>query len=73
VPTGVRVPIPPAVWDVGPKFVLPGFREWISKFDKRYPGRLSWLAEKHQGLIAKALDRAEMVTDDVRLEESSKP
>lgn len=70
VPSGVRTPIPAAIWDVGPTFTVTDFREWVSKFDKRYPGRLVWLAGKHQGLIAKALDRAEMVTRDVHLEES---
>jgi hypothetical protein len=60
VPREVRSPIPPAVWDVGPSFRLPEFRNWLSKFDERYPGRLSWLAEKHQGLVAETLDRCEI-------------
>ena len=73
VPTGVRTSIPPAVWDVGPAFTLADFRAWLGKFDKRYPGRLSWLAAKHQGLIAKALDRAEMLVGDVRPENHRNP
>ena len=72
VPTDVKTAIPSAVWDVGPTFALADFREWVSKFDKRYPGRLPWLAAKHQGLIAKALDRAEMINEDLRLEKSPK-
>jgi hypothetical protein len=70
VPADVKTTIPSAVWDVGPTFALADFREWISKFDKRHPGRLSWLAAKHQGLIAKALDRAEMGDDNLRREKS---
>jgi len=59
VPAEVKRPIPAAIWDVGPVFVEPNFRDWVSKFDKRYPGRLSWLAARHRGLVAEALDRAE--------------
>ena len=60
VPAGTSTAIPPGIWDVGPKFSSPQFRDWLRQFDKRHPGRLSWLAAKHREEIAQALERADL-------------
>ena len=62
VPADTKTPIPPAIWDVGPTFTEPEFRDWLQRLDKRDPGRLTWLAE-HRGEIARALKMAEKRTD----------
>lgn len=59
VPAGTTTSIPPGVWDLGPDFSSPKFGDWLRRFDKRHPGRLSWLARSHREEIAQALDRAD--------------
>ncbi|WP_158581685.1 NACHT domain-containing protein [Actinomadura spongiicola] len=58
VPRRTTMPIPAAVWDVGPEFISPGFREWMIAYDKDNPGLLPWLAEPpHRDQIAGAVER----------------
>jgi NACHT domain len=59
VPEGTTKVIPPGVWEVGPGFSRPEFRQWLILYDKRYPGRLAWLAATQRDTLALALERAE--------------
>lgn len=59
VPVRTTTVIPPGIWDLGPRFSSPNFDDWLRQFDKRHPGRLSWLALNHREEIARALGRAD--------------
>jgi hypothetical protein len=58
VPAETKKLIPRGVWDVGPEFSQPDFVDWISAYDRRYPGRLTWMADSCRDMVAQALDRA---------------
>ena len=61
VPADMNKVIPRGVWEVGPGFSTPKFREWLILYDKQYPGRLAWLAATKRDTLARILENAEPI------------
>jgi hypothetical protein len=61
VPRATTNVIPAGVWEVGPDFRSRRFLDWLVAYDKRHPGRLSWMAASHRDDMARLLERAETV------------
>lgn len=72
VPKRTTMPIPAAVWDVGPEFTSPGFRQWLIAYDRDTPGLLSWLSEPpHRDQVAGAVERVRGLAARVRTAQHS--